>query len=87
MLTPLILEDVSVTETIMFNAKQSKNYGSPTRVTRLKVTPNMANPISIKDSDSRLKIIHEIYLAKPHKFQVWSVTSNRVLMNMINKSP
>ena len=27
-----------------------KNYGNPTRVTRLKVAPNMADPISIKDS-------------------------------------
>ena len=27
------------------------NYGSPTRVTRLKVAPNMADPISLKDSD------------------------------------
>ena len=27
----------------------SENYGSPTRVTRLKVAPNMADPISIKD--------------------------------------
>ena len=35
--------------------ESSKNYGSPTRVTRLKVAPNMADPISIKDSDSSLK--------------------------------
>ena len=27
----------------------SKNYGSPTRVTRLKVTPNMADPISLNE--------------------------------------
>ena len=33
----------------------SKNYVSLTCVTRLKVAPNMADPISIKDSDSRLK--------------------------------
>ena len=32
----------------------SKNYGSPTRVTRLKVEPNLAEPISIKNSGSRL---------------------------------
>ena len=31
--------------------QRSKSYGSPTRVTRLKVAPNMADPISIKDSD------------------------------------
>ena len=49
-----ILKDVSVTETIIWcltiNLKTtifqcSKNYGSPTRVTRLKVAPNMSNPI------------------------------------------
>ena len=33
----------------------SKNYGSPTCVTRLKVAPNKADPIRIKDPDSRLK--------------------------------
>ena len=32
-----------------------QNDGSPTRVTRFKVAPNMADPISIKDTDSRLK--------------------------------
>ena len=32
----------------------SKNYGSLTHVTWFKVAPNMADPISIKDSDSRL---------------------------------
>ena len=34
-----------------------QNYGSSTRVekVRLKVALNMADPISIKDSDSRLK--------------------------------
>ena len=32
----------------------SKNYISPTRATRLKVAPNMADPISIKDSVSSL---------------------------------
>ena len=31
------------------------DYGSPTCVTRLKVTPNMADPFSIKNSDSRLR--------------------------------
>ena len=57
-----ILEDVSVVKTIVscwtiyfqntiFQC--SKQYGSPTRVTRLKVEPNMAGPISIKDSDSQ----------------------------------
>ena len=55
-----ILEDVSVAETI--DAKTtifhcSKHYGSPTCVTRLKVAPNMADPISIKKliSVGRLK--------------------------------
>ena len=33
----------------------SKNCGSPTRVTRLKVAPNMADRISLKDSGSCLK--------------------------------
>ena len=32
-----------------------KNYGSPTLVTRSKDAPNMTDPISTKDSDSRLK--------------------------------
>ena len=32
----------------------TKNYGSPTPVTRLKDAPYIANPISIKGSDSRL---------------------------------
>ena len=27
---------------------QNKNYGSPARVTRLKVAPNMADPTGIK---------------------------------------
>ena len=58
------MEDVSVAETIA-NAELmlkktifqcSKNHGSPTRVTMLKVTPNKADPISIKDSDSRLNL-------------------------------
>ena len=45
----------------LFNAKPtifkcSKNNGSPTWVTRLKVSPNMADPISIKDSDSRFEV-------------------------------
>ena len=53
-----ILEDVSVTETIVrcliFNLKSiifqySKKYGNPTRVTRLKVAPNMENPISLNE--------------------------------------
>ena len=33
----------------------SKNYGIQTRVTRLKIAPNMANPISIKGSRQYLK--------------------------------
>ena len=30
--------------------KKKKKYGSPTRVTRLKVAPNMADPISGKEN-------------------------------------
>ena len=30
------------------------NFGSPTRVTRLRYAPNMTDPISIKSSDSHL---------------------------------
>ena len=50
-----ILEDVSVAETLVecytINLKttifqRSKNDGSPTRETRLKVAPNMVDPIS-----------------------------------------
>ena len=33
-----------------------KHYGIPTRVTRLKIALNIADPISIKDSDSDLKL-------------------------------
>ena len=33
----------------------SKNHGSPTHVTRLKVAPKMADPISFKTQDSSLK--------------------------------
>ena len=53
-----ILEDVSVIETIVWwhiiNIKTtifkcSKHYGSPTLVTRLKVAPNMADPISLNE--------------------------------------
>ena len=54
-----ILEDVPVTETIVWckniDSKTiifqcSKNYGTPTRVTRLKVAPNMADPISLNEN-------------------------------------
>ena len=34
-------------ETIIFQC--SKNYGSPTHVTRLKVEPNMVDPISLNE--------------------------------------
>ena len=53
-----ISEDVPVTEIIVWwlniNLKTlifqcSKNYGSPTRVTRLKVASNIANPINLKE--------------------------------------
>ena len=37
-----------------------QNYGNPTRVTRLKVAPNMADPTSMKHSVSNLKTIHEL---------------------------
>ena len=50
-----ILEDVSLAE-IIFNAKLfiifqcSKNYGTPTLVTRLNVAPNMADPINLNEN-------------------------------------
>ena len=53
-----ILEDVSVTKTIVLCLtiilktiifQYSKNYGSPTPVTRLKVASNMADPISLNE--------------------------------------
>ena len=53
-----MLEDVSVNETIIccvtINLETiifqcSKIYGSATRVTRLKVEPNMADPISLNE--------------------------------------
>ena len=52
---------VSVTET---SSKMAcpKNDCSPTRVTRLKVVPNMADPISLKDSDCCLKEYHRIVI-------------------------
>ena len=62
------LEDVSVTETIVWgwtiNSKTiilqcSKNYGNSTRVTRLKVKPNMADPIFLK-RDRSLKPFNSI---------------------------
>ena len=54
-----ILEDVSVTETIVWclsiNLKAfifqcSKKYGTLTLVTRLKVAPNMADPTSLNEN-------------------------------------
>ena len=55
-----ILEDVSVAEIIIclmlnYNLKTiifqcSKNYGTPTLVTRLKFAPNMADPISLNEN-------------------------------------
>ena len=53
-----ILDDVSVIETIVLrqaiNLKTiifqcSKNYGNLTRVTRLKLAPKMAHPISLNE--------------------------------------
>ena len=58
------MEDVSGAETIVecyiINFKttifqRSKYYDSPTRVTRLKVESNMADPINIRHKDSTLK--------------------------------
>ena len=54
-----ILKDVYVTETIFSHLtidlktkifRCSKNYRSPTRATRLKVAPNMADPISFNEN-------------------------------------
>ena len=42
----------------------SKNCGSMTCVTRLKVAPNMADPISLEDSDRRLKLL--VFLKKTY---------------------
>ena len=39
---------MTIQMTIIF--QRSKNYGSPTRVTRLKVAPNMADPISLNEN-------------------------------------
>ena len=49
----------------------SKNYGSPTRVTRLKIAPNMADPIKIKNSDSSLKM---------EKCKIYTVCKESVFM-------
>ena len=70
-----ILEDVSVTKTIVWcwtiNIKTiifqcSKNYGSPTRtrVSRLKVAPNMADPISLNEK-------------RPYRYKNYLVTENK----------
>ena len=53
-----ILEDIPVTQTFFmlkyelndYHPSFSKNHGSPTHVTRLKVVPNMANPISLNEN-------------------------------------
>ena len=39
----------------------SKNYGSPTCVTKLKVTLNIANPICLKDLDHSLNMLNLHY--------------------------
>ena len=39
----------------------SKNYGIPTHITRLKVAPNMADPIIAKTQDSSLNINNTAY--------------------------
>ena len=60
-----ILEDVSVIETIVWcsniNLKTvifqcSKKYGSPTRVTRLKVELNMTDPISLNENKNTIAL-------------------------------
>ena len=59
------MQDVSVAETIVqwytiyFQTtifQCSKNFGSPTSVTRLKIAPNMADPTSMKHSVSSLEV-------------------------------
>ena len=86
-----ILEDVYVTETIVWcetiNLKTiifqwSKNYRSPTRVTRLKVAPNTADTISLNEKKRSLtqlflfffekniiSILKQFVLKKSWKFQ------------------
>ena len=61
------LEDVPVLKQLFNNInfqttifRHSKNYGSLTRVTRLKVAPNMSDLISIKDRVSSLKYVSKI---------------------------
>ena len=75
-------EDVSVAKTIpwcltinwkIILFRCFKNYGSPTRVTRLKISPNIPGPISLEDSDRFLKISSDyIY--------------NKIFNNVISKS-
>ena len=77
-----ILEDVSVTETIVrcqtinLNTiifQSSENYGSPTSVTRLNVAPNMADPISLNEKKRLLKwrqrfVKNVFFSPKAHNF-------------------
>ena len=79
-----ILEDVSVTETTVWcstiNSKTiifqcSKSHGSPirsqTRVTRLKVAPNMVDPISLKRDRNRKSIKYFYSLSKSEEKKKW----------------
>ena len=45
---------------ILLSFNVPKNSGSPTRVTRLKVPPNMTDPTSMKHSVSNLKVTNKI---------------------------
>ena len=65
----------------------TKKYGSPTRATRLKVASNMADPISIKDPDSRLNISNliiyrNLYHRQKHSFGdiLWKVDENGIFV-------
>ena len=60
-------------KTIIFQC--SKNYGSPTRVTRLKVAPNMTDPISLNEKRSRsIKFI-----------RIWSILKGCVSLGSVQK--
>ena len=73
----------------LLSCQCSKNYISPTRVTRLQVAPNMVDPISIKDSVSSLNFtcnftkeyivpspfILTIWCYCHHSLHTWSFTS------------
>ena len=65
-----ILEDISVTDSLMLNLKAiifqfSKNYSTPTLVTWLKVAPNMADPISLNELTVALSHNDQVSLLEP----------------------